>query len=139
MSRLASAVVFVVTGGVLFLSFWLVPDGAGHGTHTQLGLNPCSVLEWTGYPCPMCGMTTTFTLMAHGKVVTAFVNQPFGVVLFLITVTTFVVSLVEMVRPRFVWKNIWEYMKRYEGRLVSAFFVGLVLGWAYKIWLMTDG
>lgn len=39
-----------------------------------------------GYPCPMCGMTTTFALMEHLRPLDAALKLPFGVVLFSLTV-----------------------------------------------------
>jgi len=40
-------------------------------THQQLGLPPCSFLEITGYPCPSCGMTTSFSLLIRGDLFAA--------------------------------------------------------------------
>jgi hypothetical protein len=37
-------------------------------THRQLGLPECTFKEITGYPCPSCGMTTSFSLLMHGDV-----------------------------------------------------------------------
>lgn len=35
-------------------------------THRQLGLPPCTFKEVTGYPCPSCGMTSSFALAIRG-------------------------------------------------------------------------
>jgi hypothetical protein len=67
---LVLATVFVAVLGV---AVWLNPyDDAGHArtmsTHTQLGLEPCTMVVMTGKPCPACGMTTSFALLMHGDV-----------------------------------------------------------------------
>jgi hypothetical protein len=36
------------------------------GTHQGLGLPPCTFQEQTGYPCPSCGMTSSFALLIRG-------------------------------------------------------------------------
>ncbi len=35
-------------------------------THRQLGLLPCTFKTVTGYPCPSCGMTSSFALAIRG-------------------------------------------------------------------------
>jgi predicted Na+-dependent transporter len=37
-------------------------------THRKLGLPPCTFYLMSGLPCPSCGMTTSFALLAHGDV-----------------------------------------------------------------------
>jgi hypothetical protein len=48
-------------------------DGAARRmeTHRQLGLPPCTFYAVTNYPCPACGMTTSFSLLMHGSVLGA--------------------------------------------------------------------
>jgi hypothetical protein len=36
------------------------------GTHTTMGLPPCTFKETTGLPCPSCGMTSSFALLIRG-------------------------------------------------------------------------
>lgn len=67
--------------GILVLSAWLKPDPSGHGTHVQLGLPPCAMLQTTGYPCPSCGMTTAFAHAARGDLLNAARAQPMGALL----------------------------------------------------------
>jgi hypothetical protein len=83
---LVIAVATVITAGIL------TPDPAGHGTHTQLGLPPCGFLVITGYPCPGCGLTTCFSAMAHFDPITAAMANPFGVMLFLVTLASIPIS-----------------------------------------------
>ena len=94
--RLVGITLFAPSAAVLATAAWLTPDPSGMGTHRQLGLGGCAVLTMTGLPCPMCGMTTTFTHMAHFQVVEALLNQPFGPVLFLCTVAA---ALIGGTRP----------------------------------------
>ena len=134
--RLVMLLVVLGAGAVLGLAAWLEPSPAGHGTHTQLGLGQCSFLSFTGYPCPMCGMTTTFTLLAHGRVITAAITQPFGLVLFAMTGVSFGISAAELLQPRQRWQKLGRILGPYEARLASLFLVFMGLGWIYKIWRM---
>lgn len=45
---------------------WIQPDPRGFGTHHQLGLPPCNFLDLTGFACPACGMTTSFSHFVRG-------------------------------------------------------------------------
>lgn len=59
--------------GVFAVALWLrpyAPDGSPlrMATHTQLGLPECNMVAMTGKPCPACGMTSSFSLLAHGDV-----------------------------------------------------------------------
>ena len=50
------------------------------GTHEQLGLPPCGFRTLTGHPCPGCGMTTCFSLLAHGDFPAAWTVNWAGVI-----------------------------------------------------------
>jgi hypothetical protein len=69
--RVALALMAAGFATVLGIAVWLdpyTPDGGRRtmSTHTQLGLPPCTFAEVYGKPCPSCGMTTSFALLAHG-------------------------------------------------------------------------
>ena len=68
---------------MLLLGFaWTMhPDGRGYGTHEQLDLPACEMMMRTGYPCPTCGLTTSVTAAAHGRVGEALHAHPFGLLL----------------------------------------------------------
>jgi hypothetical protein len=58
---------------VFALAFWLKPYGPDGRplrmeTHRQMGLPPCTFYDYTGLPCPSCGMTTSFALLVRGDV-----------------------------------------------------------------------
>ncbi len=77
-TRLIAALVFVFCAAILGTAAWLSPSASGIGTHTQLGLAECPWKIEHGYICPTCGMTTAFSLAAHGRLIDAFIVQPAG-------------------------------------------------------------
>lgn len=83
---------------VLITAATLTPSAAGHGTHTQLGLPPCGFLVYTGYPCPGCGLTTSFSHMIRLDLIGAFGANPFGILLFLCTAAMVPIALYGLVR-----------------------------------------
>ncbi|HEY8428437.1 MAG TPA: DUF2752 domain-containing protein [Sandaracinaceae bacterium] len=83
---------------VLVTAAMLTPAAEGHGTHTQLGLPPCGFLVYTGYPCPGCGLTTSFAHMIRLDVGGAFSANPFGIVLFLCTAAMVPLSILGLAR-----------------------------------------
>jgi len=86
----------------------------------------------------MCGMTTTFALMASLRPLDAFLNQPFGVVLFLTTFATAIVSGLEIVFPKDRWKMILSWMEPRKSYLVVLFSAGFFGGWLYKLAIITE-
>lgn len=92
------AVLFAGPLAVLITAAMLTPAAEGHGTHTQLGLPPCGFLVYTGYPCPGCGLTTSFANMIRLDVAGAFMANPFGILLFLCTAAMVPVALAGIVR-----------------------------------------
>jgi hypothetical protein len=91
-ARLASAMCAGGCTAVLGVSRFLTPDPRGFGTHEQLGMLPCASMKLFNIPCPFCGMTTSFSLMAHGNFEAAFWNQPAALMLFLGTVLAIPIS-----------------------------------------------
>lgn len=122
------------TWAVLATALYLTPDPRGFGTHQQLGLGTCTLMQITGYPCPMCGMTTCFTHMAHLDPLGAALAQPFGVVLFLVTLGLAAVAAVELVNPSGRWERLWAWTEPREGRAAAFLMIGLLSGWLYKLW-----
>ena len=121
----------LTTGPVLAIAALLEPSPAGVGTHKQLGLGGCTVLTLTGWPCPMCGMTTTFSHMAHLSPVEALWTQPFGVVLFLITLTAFGIGGAAIAGLGW-WRSVASVVLTYEVQIAVGALVGMTAGWAYK-------
>lgn len=127
MLRMRGTAVALACAGVVALSAWLTPRPSGHGTHMALGMPGCSWLMRTGWPCPSCGMTTSFAWMARGRVDKAFLAQPFAVVLFLAVAGLGVLSAIEAVAAR-------DMLGRLRPRVwwLFAGTAGLLAGWAFK-------
>ena len=123
------------SAGVLAIAWQLQPDPSGMGTHRQLGLGACTFYSLTGWPCPTCGMTTTFAYAMHGQWGAAFLTQPFGFLLFLCTVAVAGVSAVEALRPTRRWTRFWGWLAPREGWVAGALMLGMMGGWAYKLLL----
>jgi hypothetical protein len=50
-----------------------------HGSHTQVGLPACGFYKVTSYPCPGCGLTTSFALIMRGDVESSLIANEAGV------------------------------------------------------------
>jgi len=131
--RLVGLVLFLPSAVILGIAMWLTPDPAGMGTHQQLGLGGCAILTISGYPCPMCGMTTTFTHLAHLQFIKGFINQPFGVFLFSGTVVACVLGFLDVIHPKQRWRSVMGWVESHETALAISLLVGMVIGWGYKI------
>jgi hypothetical protein len=80
----------------------------------------------------MCGMTTTFALLADGRVTEAFVNQPFGPVLFGLTAVAASGGLLDMVTGRGILHGMTRRALAIEGRVALMLLAGMIGGWMYK-------
>lgn len=107
LARAAWALLGLVGAWVVVTSARLHADGRGFGTHEQLGLPPCTFSATTGVPCPGCGLTTSFTAMAHGHVVTAFRAHLMGPLLFALTVAVTLYAPYAVARARPLSAPLW--------------------------------
>jgi hypothetical protein len=125
--RIRGGLIFLPCLAALVASAWLTPRASGWGTHEQLGLPGCSTPAQTGWPCPTCGMTTSFAAMAHGQLGDAAKAQAFGVVLFAATVLFCGVGGAEMATGRDVIRHLrpgWWWLFVAVG--------GTLAGWGLK-------
>ena len=101
---------------VLGLAAWMSPDGAGHGTHEQIGLPACAWAQYFDAPCMTCGMTTAFAHAADGDLLGSLITQPMGMLLAVGTAVGFWFGLYvaltgsragvmagHLLRPRSLW------------------------------------
>ena len=135
-ARIISAAVLAGCLGLLGVARTLNPSPAGHGTHQQLGLPPCSFVMMFAYPCPTCGMTTAFAHTVRGNLPAALSAHPGGLLLSLATAAGVGLSLSVLVSGR-VWAVNWI---RVSPTWLVAGAAGFILGgWAYKVALIALG
>lgn len=128
----------------LFLGcIWLVatawsiePDTRGHGTHEQLGLEPCGYLRRTGEPCPSCGMTTSFAHTVRFQVLNGLRANPAGTVL-CILVMLFPLHLIGCWRRGEPPESILRPPR--AAFLIVGLAVLIAASWWYKIRAMSGG
>ena len=128
--RWVGALVAVCAFGVVALLHTLIPAEGGMGTHRKLGLSPCGMVARTGYPCPGCGVTTSMTSMAHGRIAYAAHCQIFGVVAMLSLVAMGIAGAMQAIRGRNFLKivriGLWKWYS-------LAGVVVLLMGWGLKV------
>ncbi len=118
------------------MAVWLVPDPRGHGTHEALGMPPCGFVFTSGLPCPTCGMTTAFSNTVRGRLVAAFIAQPAGLAMCLMTVAGVPIAFVLAATGRMPYVN-WD---RLAVRLMLGLALLILAGWGFKIiyWLTVE-
>lgn len=82
------------------IGWYLTPNPAGHGTHQQLGLPPCTIYFLTGRPCPSCGLTTSVSAILHGQFALAWWANPIGYLVVAAAVVVGLNSLLTLVSGR---------------------------------------
>ena len=128
--RLVAGLIATVFLAVLVIARLLPPDERGFGTHERLGLPPCGMILTSGLPCPSCGMTTSFSLMMHGRPLSAFVAQPAGATLCLGAMIGFVLAVHAAATGRVIQVD-WERIGAV--RLMLGFALFVVGGWGLKM------
>ncbi|OWK38451.1 DUF2752 domain-containing protein [Fimbriiglobus ruber] len=102
------------------------PDGTARtmATHTQLGLPQCNMVQLIGKPCPSCGMTTSFTLLAHGDVSNSLRANWVGTLLALFWFSLIPWGLWSAVRGRYLWIGSGEAFAAYSVIIMLVLMLG---------------
>lgn len=116
---------------VIAVAAGLTPSSAGAGTHTQLGLPACGFLSRTGWPCPSCGLTTSFALAARGRFGDAAFVQPFGFLLFVSLLIAAPFFLYRAARPIELGR-IFDVDRTLT--ICKGAFGAYVAAWAVQLW-----
>lgn len=129
-SRFVWAILFGIPTAVVITAAMLTPNPAGHGTHTQLGLPPCGFLVFTGYPCPGCGLTTSFAYMVRVNLLGAWLANPFGIVLFLCTFAMIPLAAVGFVRG---WSVVATLDRIHAEKIAIALSALCMIVWSIRV------
>lgn len=121
---LVALVLFLVVGRLL------EPDPRGYGTHEQLGMEGCWMVERWATPCPGCGVTTSLVLASRGRVLDSLAAQPFGTLLAGLLVAAVLWSAVAVLRRRDVAADLSRLRPWRWGTVLGLL---LLASWAYKI------
>lgn len=124
---------FLASLTILVLAYVLEPDHSGIGTHQQLGLEPCGFLTKFQIPCMMCGMTTSFSMYMHVRIIDGVLNQPFSIIMFGGTVYTFFLSLLDVVDPRSRVTRFLDTIQSANRVWYIAIFLFFLGAWIFKI------
>ncbi len=115
---------------LIAIGLWLKPSAAGIGTHQQMGLPACTFLKMTGYPCPSCGLTTSFAYAVRLEFGRSLSVQPFGFVFFWLMILWIPVSII-LTSKEMTWSEM------IDGRWAPTIFYMLmalyVTGWIWKL------
>lgn len=128
--RWLAATLAAACAAVLGVAWWLDPDPAGVGTHTQLHIPRCGWIDTIGIPCPTCGMTTAFAHAADGNLIESFTIQPAGAVLALVTAVVLIASMWVAVSGASVTPLVRPLGGSWLWWVGGALILG---GWAWKI------
>ncbi len=79
-SKRMAAVIFAGLTAVFLLSIFYRPEEATDGRYFTI----CGFKNFTGLPCPGCGLTHSFCAIGKGDIITAFVYNILGPPLFLL-------------------------------------------------------
>ncbi|MBY0113177.1 MAG: DUF2752 domain-containing protein [Phycisphaerales bacterium] len=131
-SRLIGLALAVVCAFPLVVGALITPSETGMGTHRALGLPPCGFLMVTGRPCMTCGMTTSVTLAAHGRLMDSVRVQPAGAVLSVVLASGLCAGLHALATGMTLAPLLEAATRR---RTVIIGVVILVGAWGYKVWL----
>ncbi len=128
LARTEAVLTIAAAGAILGAAWLLTPDPSGYGSHERMFLLPCLFHLFTGLPCPFCGMTTAFTLMARGQVAAAWAAHVLGPAAYAATWGVLLAGGIGLMRNRRVLPR-WLFGRR-AGRVILLI---ILLGWVINL------
>lgn len=115
-----------VSGLVLLVSY-LLPGG-------KMIIRTCGFFRLTGYPCPFCGVTRSFSALAHGMWNYALTDCPLGILLYGVTALVFAWNAAGLLFGVKIHRGRWLCPGRRVGWFLFGLFVALTLAnWLYRL------
>jgi hypothetical protein len=99
-------------------------------THRQLGLPECTFKTLYNKPCPSCGLTTSFSLLLHGDVLSSIQANSVGTLLACFLLLVLAWAFVSLGRNRLIWIRSLERALTWT---VAVFLVLLLVRWAFVV------
>jgi hypothetical protein len=130
-TRVFAAMIAAAMAAILVVAWRLEPHPSGYGTATELTWPACSVVTNTGWPCPMCGMTTSVSATVHGQWGLAWRAQPFGLVFTAGVLAAVLLATVVAIRPMMGLRYLAAMRLNRWWVLVGA--VMLLTGWGLNV------
>jgi uncharacterized protein DUF2752 len=134
LERLVALAAGSILLALLVTACCLTPSPVGLGTHRQLGLPPCTVLDWFGFRCPSCGMTTSWAYMLHGRPLAALQANAGGALLAIVAAVCGPWLTISAVRGRWLLRPPADWLMVAVGAAIigitiTQWTVRLSLGW----------
>mgnify|MGYP001223828936 CR=1 FL=1 len=127
---MAHALLAMVCLGILLIGHRVVPEAAGHGSHTQIGLPPCGWVVAFGKPCATCGMTTAVAHASRGEILSAVVTQPAGAAFAVVCAMAFWMSIHVAVTGSALGRLVGREV--FRTRILLGLGALVLLSWGYK-------
>lgn len=116
----------LITGTALLLSF-IVPL-------RYLPIRKCTLLDWTGIPCPFCGFTRSFWAISDGRWEYALENCPLAGLVYPAVFLVFAWNLAGLAAGVQLKKGRWLKLDARRRRgLFLLLCVLLIVNWAYRL------
>jgi hypothetical protein len=116
----------LITGIPLLISY-LVPL-------KLLPMIPCTLLRFTGYPCPFCGFTRAFWAISNGAWSDALLGYPLAGLLYVLIVFVFIWNTAGLLGGIIIARGtMLRFEPRQTGWIIGLFFMLFLINWAYRL------